>query len=155
MRKDQVILSPASMLCAVLEAGRQIAQSERILQGFEFRNVTFGELAVVAVEESGIGIFLQVRRRGTGSKIDESNWQEFTLYSEQNDDINIEHCSGLFQIQYRTNNGDGDYEALEEARAIADEYKRYRADCKRPVSPEVFYQDWKSYDIRWGEALHQ
>lgn len=151
-RKDDVVLSPASMLCAVLEAGRQLAESNRHLKGFDLRDVLFGDPPVVPAEHSGIGMFLQIRRHRNGIKVKDSAWQEFTMYSEKNDNENIEHCSGLFQIQYQLDDPGADTEGIAEVQAMANEYARYQAKCKRSVKPADFYEGWKSRNMRWGRG---
>ena len=138
------------MLCAVIEAGRQVADHSRILKGFQFRNVIFKDLPPIPTEQSGIGIFTQLRRQKSGMGSTWSNWQEFMLYSEQNDDDNVEHCSGLFQIQYQPESAEGDAENVKETQTMAHEYARHQAECKRSLNPEDFYEGWKSRDIRWG-----
>ena len=152
-RKDHVVLSPSSMICAVLEASRQLSDPQRDLGGFELRDVHFGECPVIPAADNGIGVFLQIGRHGSRSELTKSPWQEFILYSEQNDDKNVEHCSGLFQIHYRINSYENGVEDLAEAQAIADEYVGYRAMCKRAVTPEDFYGGWKSRNMHWGKTF--
>ena len=151
-RKDSVIFSPASMLCTVLESGRQLARSDRNLKGFELRDVVLGESPEIPTAESGIGMFLQIRQHGIRAEAMESPWQEFKVYSEQIDDVNIEHCSGLLQIQYHADDDKADIEGLAETHIAANEYAYYQAECKRSVNPEDFYEGWKSHDIRWGKT---
>ena len=150
-KKDDVVFSPASMLCTVLEAGRQLARSDRILQGFELRDIVLNALPVISAGESGIGMFLQIRRHGNRAETTESPWQEFSVYSEQTDDVNVEHCSGLFQIQYQAEDKETNAEDLAEIKIAATNYQTYQAECKRSVNPEDFYEGWKTRDMRWGK----
>ena len=152
--KDTVLFSHASMLCSVLEAARQIIDTNAKVQGFELRQVLLSRPPTIPIDDTGIAMTLQVKQHRSGTKSTESSWHEFTFYSEpmtgEEREIS-EHCSGLLQIHYSVEAGEYEFEieATTDLTA-ADEYAKCEEACKEEIKPQEFYHAWKSRGIHWG-----
>jgi acyl transferase domain-containing protein len=149
--QGSILLSAASMLCAVIEAAQQVAKTTEMIQGFEFRDILIHRALAIPSGEGGISTALQVKPRKAGTRAKESFWYEFAFYSEPKDQRVIEHCSGLLQIQYKTIEKEVDAEAIAESNIMKMEHAKYQLICKKCVNPRQFYETWRSNGLQWGK----
>ncbi|KAI3336843.1 putative polyketide synthase [Xylariaceae sp. AK1471] len=147
-----VALPAASMLCAVLEAARQLANKTKKVQGFELRDILLGRAIAIPSGETGISTVLHIKPRKAGTRATESFWYEFTIYSEPKCQEIVEHCSGLLRIQYspQTSNDEMNAEDTAECESMREEYAKYLLICKKYIKPERFYDAWRSRGLEWG-----
>ncbi|KAL9085033.1 MAG: hypothetical protein Q9165_007774 [Trypethelium subeluteriae] len=147
------ILYPAAgMICAVLEASQQLAEENKKLKGFEFRDVVVGTALIIPSNEEGISMELHMKPRKVGLKNTDSSWWEFTIYSHPKGGQYVEHCSGLVQIQYEAKPSELELieEAAQEWKAYQQEYAEYQRVCTNNVKPEDFYATWDARGLNYG-----
>lgn len=149
--QDSLLYPAASMLCAVLEGGRLLADKSANVEGYELRDVVIGRALVVPTTERGIATALHMKKRRVGTKANEAFWYEFTLYSEPLDQEPVEHCSGLLQIQYK-NQEELDPEVAASCQLLKEHHLRLQGRCTKAVKPERFYEDWTDLGIQWGKS---
>ncbi|KAL9078526.1 MAG: hypothetical protein Q9157_002549 [Trypethelium eluteriae] len=147
------ILYPAAgMLCAVLEAAQQLAEENKKLKGFEFRDIIIGHALVIPSNDEGISMELHMKPRKAGLKITDSSWWEFTIYSHPKGGEYVEHCSGLMQIQYEAKPSELEIieEAIQEWKAYQQEYAECQSVCTDAIKPEDFYATWDARGLNYG-----
>ncbi|KAI8627782.1 putative polyketide synthase [Xylariaceae sp. FL1651] len=150
--KSSVLLPTASILCAVLEAARQLADKTRKIQGFEIRDTLVGPAIAIPPGDHGVSTVLHVKPRKAGTRARDSFWYEFTFYSESSSQAIVEHCSGLLRISYSSEKGDNemDLEDIVECENMREAYAKYLLICNKSTNPEHFYQAWRSCGLEWG-----
>ncbi|KAJ8122817.1 hypothetical protein ONZ43_g1083 [Nemania bipapillata] len=153
--QSSVFLPVASILCAVLEAGQQLADKTKKVQGFELRDILVGDAIDIPPGDTGISTGLHMKHRKVGTRSRESFWYEFTFYSELKDQEVVERCSGLLRIQYTQQTSEAemdteDAEDIAECERMRKEYAKYLLICKKSIKPERFYDAWRSCGLEWG-----
>ena len=150
--QDGILYPAAGMLCAVLEASKQLASEDKTVKGFEFRDIIIGRALIVPSDDHGVSMTLHIRPRKIGTKGTDASWMEFTVYSQSKDSEHIEHCSGLIQTQYeaRTEVSDSEDEEIREWHGCKDEYLRCQKACTDTVNMEEFYSDLASRGMQYG-----
>ena len=153
--QDAVLYPAAGMLCAVLEAGQQLAEANKTLKAFEFRDVIIGHALIIPSNDEGVSMELHMKPRKAGTKSTDAPWWEFTIYSLPKRGEYIEHCSGLMQIQYESNPNEleSTKEAVREWEAYQQEYAECQRVCKDPVKPTDFYAKWDARGLNYGKAF--
>ena len=121
--QDAVLYPAAGMLCAVLEAGQQLAEANKTLKAFEFRDVIIGHALIIPSNDEGVSMELHMKPRKAGTKSTDAPWWEFTIYSLPKRGEYIEHCSGLMQIQYESNPNE-----LESTKEAVREWEAYQQE---------------------------
>ena len=150
------ILYPAAgMLCAVLEAGKQLAEEHKKLKGFEFRDVVIGHALVIPSNDEGVSMELCMKSQKSGTKSTDSSWLEFTVYSQPKGGEHVEHCSGLMQIHYEAKPTElsSTEEPEQEWKAYQQEYAECQRVCREFVKPEDFYAKWDARGLNYGNAF--
>ena len=154
---DGDMLFPAAgMLCAVLEAARQIVDEAKVVKEYEFRDILISRALVVPADED-VAMVIHIKPRKIGTKGTDTPWLEFTVFSQSNDGECAEHSSGLLQIVYHSDENEG--ERLEEAAAewasLRQEYADAQRVCTETMSEEYFYQELalKKRDMAYGKLL--
>ena len=150
-----MLFPAAGMLCAVLEAARQIADKTKIVQEYEFRDILISR-ALVVPQDEGIAIVLHIKPRKIGTQGTDAPWLEFTVYSQSNDGECAEHCSGLLQILYRSsvNETERSAEAAAEWISLQQEYKDAQQICTEDCTQDHFYKELgvKKRDMYYGRV---
>ena len=146
--QDVVIYPAASMLCAVLEATYRIPPASAKVEGFELREVTIGPAIVVPLTNSGVSTSLHLSH-SPDTRATESSRYKFSLYSEPKDDLPVQHCSGLIQIEFTSREGtNAETPAFQQH--LKKKYSRLHEDCTKAIKPERFYEAWASVGLQWG-----
>ena len=96
---------PASgMVCAALEAARQIADESRVIQSVDFQDIKIGRALIIPPSDPGVDVFTRLTpRRGSSTTIlsSTSSWYEFTFSSlDSSTGGHVEHGSGYVRIKY-------------------------------------------------------
>ncbi|KAI1109794.1 hypothetical protein F5Y14DRAFT_431116 [Nemania sp. NC0429] len=153
--QGSVFLPVASMVCAVLEAARQLVDKTQRAEGFELRDIIISHAIAVPPGDTGIATILHVKPRKLGTRSRESFWYEFELFSEQKIGEIVGHCSGLLGIRYATQTGDTgiDAEDASECERMREEYAKHSLVCRKTTKPEHFYDAWRSCGLEWGPQL--
>ena len=149
------ILYPAAgMLCAVLEAGLQLAEKTKKLAGMEFRDVTIGHALVVPSNESGVTMELHMKPRTMNVREIGTSWWDFTIFSLPKGGEYVEHCKGLMQMQYEPNAPDDTTrEMAQEWKNYQQEYAEYQKVCKHAVNSEEFYDNLDARGLNYGPVF--
>lgn len=145
-----LLLPAASMLCAALEAAQQLADNDKKVLGYEFRDILIGRALLVPSNEGGIATVLHVKKRKAGPRASETFWHEFTFYSEPKDQDIVEHCSGFFRVEYAPKSGEPDAEKMAECEGMKAEFSKNQEICKKHIRPERFYEAWAPAGMQWG-----
>ncbi|KAK2042656.1 beta-ketoacyl synthase domain-containing protein [Colletotrichum somersetense] len=94
-----VLYPAAGMLVMAIEASRQVADRNKALKGFRFRDVSFKLALRVPDDADGVESHFYLRRHRESSVSAPSAWKEFQLWTLQNGEWR-EHCHGFVQTQY-------------------------------------------------------
>ena len=142
------------MLCAVIEACKQLAATDKVIEGFEFRDIIIGNALLIHLEDKGVPINLHIRPRKIGTKGTAASWLEFTLYSQAKDADHTEHCSGLIQIQYQSRDGKSpnNIEEIRDWNARREEYSGLQQLCTDIEGKTEFYSKWASRGMQYGQC---
>ena len=148
--QDSILYPASSMICAVLEAGQQLADVSAIVEGYELRNLVISHALVIPSSEKGVATALRLKRIRSDTETASLPSYEFRLYSEVQGQDPIENYSGVLQIHYApqkdmkglTSTSDSFYKS---------EYSELRGRCIKELKPERFYEDWMGLGIHWGE----
>lgn len=152
-----VVFPAAGMICAAVEAARQIAQAEDPsleIKGFELRDFSIARPLVIRDEDTGVETLLNLKRRKIGMGGGASLWHEFTLYSFQESDVVVEHACGLIEIQYvkPTTEVDNGKELAEEISARQERWNLQKGVCSATVDNSSHYEFWKAQGLAFGES---
>lgn len=150
--QDAILYPAAGMICAVLEAAKQLAAADKVVEGFEFRDIIFGRALIIPTDDKGIGMTLHVRPRKIGTKGTDASWLEFTVYSNPSVSEHIEHCSGLIQVQYESKEDreGGQNESTRDWDACRREYLECKGHCTDLETSEDFYAKLASRGMQYG-----
>ncbi|KAL1865340.1 Type I Iterative PKS [Diaporthe australafricana] len=144
----------AGMLVMAIEAMRQLANTQKVLRGFRFKEVVFQVALRVPTGTDGIETHLHVRPYFDSTSSTSSNWSEFQLSSIDGDEWR-DHCRGLVQADYEVplnpiDNGLEQQLFLETtAEAIADGEK----SCRARVAPIQLYELLHTVGFDFGETF--
>lgn len=143
----------AGMLCAVLEAGKQLAEENRKIKAMEFRDINIDRALVIPSNDEGVTMELHMKPKKAGTKSTGNPWWSFTVYSVPKGGEHVEHCSGLMQILYdsTTTGLESTDEAAQEWKASQQEYADCKRACTDSVKSEDFYDKWDSRGLNYGK----
>ena len=152
---DNVVFPASGMICAAVEAARQIgkADTSQKIKGFELRDVRITRPLVFQELEKGIETLLHLKRRKLGMGSDTGAWHEFTFYSCQEGEAYVEHACGLIEIQYArpASEVDNGKEHVEEILTYQEKWNSQRAICMDVVTSPTHYEFWKSRGLCFGK----
>ncbi|KAH8883185.1 beta-ketoacyl synthase domain-containing protein [Thozetella sp. PMI_491] len=144
----EILYPAAGMLVMAVEASRQLADSEKVLKGFKFRDVSFH--AALRVPEDTLGVESHFYLQPSA----QPQWSEFRVSTFQEGEW-IEHCRGLVQTEYESDSQSGE-QSLEDQlvkegsdRSI----KRAQEICSRKVVTEKLYQNFKQSGLNFGPTF--
>jgi hypothetical protein len=147
-----IIFPGAGMMCCALEAARQMADPMRIVETFEFRDVTMGRALVVPDSDRGVEIFTSLTPRKTGMKARDAPWYEYTLFSLQDDGGHNEHSSGLVKIEYKPEeiSIQEDAETNAEIESYKQHYQEALQECTASMVPADMYAELISRGMQFS-----
>lgn len=150
--QNGVIFPAAGMVCAVLEAARQIADPDKVVDSFELREITIIKALVIPEPDDGVEVFLHLKPRKVGLKAGEALWFDFSFYSLGLDGNHAEHSSGLLKIEYKTEASDieGGAEMTAEYTACRQKYKEASQECVTVMSPDSLYENLSAKGMHYG-----
>jgi acyl transferase domain-containing protein len=89
----------AGMLVMAIEASKQLANPEKRLKGFRFKEISLHTALRVPSNADGVETHFYMRPYMDSTSSTSSNWSEFQLFSFEGDEWR-EHCRGLIQTEY-------------------------------------------------------
>ena len=144
--RGNVVFPAAGMICAALEGARQIADKQRTVESFDFRDITIGRALIIPGSDPGVEVFTRFNPRRNGMRAGMSPWYEFTFVSlepsQNKERYYVEHASGLVSINYRSESSEMG-EKLEneaEAQIIKERYLATQKNCTMNISMEDHYE---------------
>jgi acyl transferase domain-containing protein len=147
-----VLFPAAGMLVMALEAGVQLAEKDKPLEGFELRDVSIGHAHVLQSTDTGVQTMLQIRPHRIGTKAATGNWLSFNAFSLGEGQDWIENCSGLLLIKYKAEPSEVEHglEAMEDLNSCKEEYNSVQQSCTKVVQPRRFYDSLKELGLQFG-----
>lgn len=155
------VFPAAGMVCAALEGARQIADKARIVDSFEFRDISIARALIIPPSDSGVDVFTRLNPRKPGHlRADMSPWYEFTFSSlevpETKDPKYVEHARGFVAINYRSESSEvfltsNEYSA--EAARTKKEYEEIKGSSGVDVSKVTHYTNTAEMGFVYGPTF--
>ena len=147
-----IIFPGAGMMCCALEAARQMVDPSRVVDTFEFRDITMGRALLVPDSDRGVEIFTSLNPRKTGMKSRDAPWYEYTPFSLQEDGGHNEHSSGLVKIEYRPEKDltQEDAETTAEVEGYKQDYQEALKECTASMNPADMYAELISRGMQFS-----
>ncbi|KAL8719832.1 MAG: hypothetical protein Q9225_003210 [Loekoesia sp. 1 TL-2023] len=155
------VFPAAGMVCAALEGARQIADKSRVVDSFEFRNISITRALIIPPSDPGVDVFTRLSPQKTADRrADISLWYEFTFSSlevpESRVSNYVEHARGFVAIRYRTGSSEpfltADEDSAEAAR-VKKEYEDIKQSGKVDVSKETHYANTAEMGFDYGSTF--
>ena len=148
------ILYPASGILAMpLQALRTLADPNKEVDSIQLRDVHIVKAIIVPDDQFGLEVFLRLRRQRP-QKGEWTGWWEFSVCSNQENDIVEEHGYGLGKVDYRA---DDDTLAISEKHFVANQFKEAFQDAQAKntagILPETFYAVAASVGLSYGPSF--
>ncbi|KAF7595519.1 hypothetical protein BBP40_005855 [Aspergillus hancockii] len=150
--QGSILYPAAGMMIAAIEAAKQVADTDKEIEGFELRDVLIGKAIVIPADDPGVETILSLRPWRMGSRASTSIWQEFALYTSQEGwDKN---CSGLIRVVYKehTNPLFID-ENQNNAQRMRKAYFQTVEECSEAQNPRQFYDHLSNIGLQYGEIF--
>ncbi|KAH8696648.1 hypothetical protein BGW36DRAFT_428643 [Talaromyces proteolyticus] len=153
-----VVFPAAGMICAVVEASRQfvvLENSSRDVSGFELRELSISQPLLIPNNDMGAETYLHLKPKKLGMGSGVGPWLEFSFYSCQENDVFVEHASGLVQIQHlkKTAEVDGGKELEEETKAYQERWRSTSETCKQKITNRSHYEFCESQGLSFGKTF--
>jgi SAM-dependent methyltransferase len=135
-----------------VEAAKQIADEDKLIMGYELRDVTIGKAIVIGSDEEGTETTIQLRPWKLGSRAPTSTWQEFVICSKRKDQNWEENCSGLIHVHYKQQVQTAN-EIFEEQAQIKQHQERYleiKQHCTFKEIPRQVYESLETIGMQYG-----
>lgn len=128
-----LLLMPGAVFLAMaLEGCREVADPEKSIEGYEFRDVLWHKPIILETPDSKIATLMQFYPHHHGTKASWSTWTRFSIISQEAGIEAVEHCSGLVQIKYTTAPDEVDA-GLEAKRAWEEHRRKYKEVRHKPT----------------------
>ncbi|KAN0087204.1 hypothetical protein V8E54_000892 [Elaphomyces granulatus] len=149
-----IIYPGAGMLVMALEASRQLANPQKVLEGFRLKEVVFHAALRVPTGTNGIETHFYVRPFFDSTSSTSSSWNEFQLSSFDGDDWR-DHCRGLIQPEYETqvNPIDNGLERQKFVEMMVETVANAEASCRKRVSSKQLYELFHTFGFDFGETF--
>ena len=135
---DNIIqLSPAALICTVVEAGRQITKGRNSAgEGFELRDISFPKALVLP--DDGIEVYTELQVAGKLSEahgsVTKFRFHIFTVADSEP----VSHCTGLLKVDCKS------------IATAPSDWIQFAEHLAIERSPQDFYKTWSSSGIQWG-----
>ena len=137
--QSSVLYPAAGYICMAIEAVRQISPDG--LSGYRLRDVDI--LKALVVPNTSDGIELQLSLRSSSDRLPGSeSWQEFHVYSIDEDDTWSEHAKGFISPMPTAPSAD-----------IPSKFRNHQTECDKSVNAGLVYQGLRKVGINHGPAF--
>ena len=137
--QSSVLYPAAGYICMAIEAVRQISPAE--IHGYRLRDVDI--LKALVVPNTSDGIEVQLSLRSSSDRLPGAeSWQEFHIYSIDEDDVWNEHCKGFISLMPTAPSSN-----------IPSHFQDHKRDCIKSVNPSLVYQGLRKVGINHGPAF--
>lgn len=155
------VFPAAGMVCAALEAARQLADKSRVVESFEFHDISIQRALIIPPSDPGVDVFTRLNSHKAGpQRADMSPWYEFTFSSlevpETRTSKYVEHARGFVAINYRSESMDNFLTANEnsaEAARTKKEYEDIKSSGKIDVSKTTHYMNTVEMGFDYGPTF--
>ena len=155
------VFPAAGMVCAALEGARQIADKSRVVESFEFRDVSIARALIIPPSDPGVDVFTHLNPQKIGDlRAEMSPWYEFTFSSlevpETKESRYAEHARGSVAINYRSESRElflSPNEHSAEAARTKKEYENVKSSCKVDVSKATHYTNTVEMGFDYGPTF--
>lgn len=155
------IYPAAGMVCAALEGARQIADKSRVVDSFQFGDISIGRALMIPPSDPGVDVFTRLSPQKTKlQSADMSPWYEFTFNSlevpEAKDSNYVEHARGFVAINYRPKSNEtfpNINETTAEAARTKKEYQDIESSGILDVSKETHYTNTMEMGFDYGPTF--
>lgn len=144
----------AGMLVMAIEASRQLANPQRKLKGFRFKEVALHMALRIPLNAEGVETHLYLRPYLSSTAIISSSWSEFELRSCEGDNWR-EHCRGLIQTEYEAPHTPVD-DGLEDRMFVeicANRMAEAERTCRKDVSTKQLYELLQTVGLDFGPTF--
>lgn len=155
------VFPAAGMVCAALEGARQIADKSRVVDSFEFRDISIVRALIIPPSDPGVDVFTRLNPQKIGQlRADMSPWYEFTFSSlevpETKESKYVEHARGFVAIIYRSASSEifltpSEYSA--EAARTKKEYEDVKSSSNVDVSKATHYASTVEMGFDYGPTF--
>ena len=125
------------------------------MSGFELGEVSISQALVIPNNDIGAEVYLHLKPRKLGMGSGPGAWLEFSFCSAQENDVFVEHASGLVQI-HRTKKPsevDGGRELDEEVLGYKERFDAKNQICRKKVTSSSHYDFCESQGLVFGEQM--
>ena len=140
------------MIVMALEAVRKLSKSDRQVDGYSLRDVTFHRGMIVPPGPEGIEAQIYLKSAANAASRSLS-WCEFRLCSYDNQEW-FEHCNGSILICYKDEINE--VEDLLQKNLVAGCYHRYddgMKNCKTSLKPKILYESLDKIGLSYGPTF--
>jgi acyl transferase domain-containing protein len=150
--QDSILYPAAGLVLMVIEAARQVANSDKTPERYDLRDVRIGKAVVVPDDDVGVECLLQIRPRKAGTRADIAPWFEFTIFTSDDAETLVENCSGLLSIKYETNgaSSSAESETAIENQAYREKYWNKKQKSNAPEDMSKFYTSLAKAGLTYG-----
>lgn len=149
-----VLYPAAGMLVMAIEASLQLANPDKKVKAFRFKEVALHMALRVPLGVEGVETHFYLRPYADSTTLAAGSWNEFELRSFQGDDW-IEHCRGLIQTEYEVayNPVDDGLEDRLFSQMCTDAVQEAEDTCKNDVSPKQLYEILQTVGFDFGPTF--
>ena len=155
------VFPAAGMVCAALEGARQITDKSRVVDSFEFHDISIARALIIPPSDPGVDVFTRLNPQQTGHlRADMSPWYEFTFSSLEVPEIKgskyVEHARGFVAINYRSASSETFLTTNEhsaEAARTRNEYEYVKSSSQVDVSKATHYNNTVDMGFDYGPTF--
>jgi acyl transferase domain-containing protein len=153
--QDSILYPAAGLVTMVLEAARQVADSDKIVERYDLRDVQIGKAVLVPDDDVGVECTLQMRPRKIGTRADVASWFEFTIFTTPDGGEFQRNCSGLLAIRYKSSgsSSSADIEAQYENKSYQERYRSHAEFSSCLEDTSKFYESMAAVGLKYGPAF--
>lgn len=135
-----------------IEAACQKVDPAREIEGYELRDILIGKAILIPQDDPGVETMISFKPWRSGSQALSFEWQEFNLFSRQEDwELN---CTGLISIKYKHDlNPLFEDEESAANKKYSQKYREVRDECTKKQNPRLFYEHLTTIGLHYGDIF--
>ncbi len=152
----KLLLMPGAVFLAMaLEGCREVADPNKSIEGYEFRDVLWHKPIILESPDSKIATLMQFSPHHHGTKASWSTWTRFSLTTKESAAETVEHCSGLIQVKYalQPDEVDNGFETKQEWEEHKRKYEEIRCKPTMVVPVKGIYDKLGSLGLQFGPTF--
>jgi acyl transferase domain-containing protein len=140
------------MIVMAVEAARQVADEDKLIKGYELRDIKISKAIMIPQDEEGTETTIQMRPWKLGSRASTSVWQEFVICSKRNGQGWEENCSGLIHTQYeqKSQTPNENFEEQAQIKEYQQRYLEIKEACTFNEIPRQVYESLETIGMQYG-----